>query len=118
MGPGRLVLSAGLLMAVPYRYFFNTARMMMLANLLTGIYLTLGCSCLWKMTKAVKMIVGVGLLAGMVAGLLFMGDGNAVRSMVQIEELKNEYQALDERVQRQSDDFVMRDLKAVNIYQQ
>jgi len=88
-----------LLIATPYKVFFETSRMMMVANSVVGIYLAISFYLILKVKNAVKVgivILGIVLLVG---GFMKFADKNALMSIIKVGKIIEVFKAYDRQIE-------------------
>ena len=109
-------LAVILLLMIPYAYFFNTARMMLLTNFVTGLYLIMSGALVLKIKPEYKILGGSLVLGALILGLVVFADTNALRSMVKVDAMLQDYRRLQVQIEEKGRDFVMRDLPQVQVF--
>jgi len=106
-----------LFLITPYRDLFRASRMMMVSNFVASIFLIVSLIFFVKFKKIeykVILIIG-GILIVSVAMYRF-ADGNALKTIVNLNGLKEAFEVFDARVQAGKKDYKMKNLKKVQIY--
>lgn len=113
---GRLIFAGILLLGTPYHYFFETARMMILGNIVSGFYLFLvACSVLkWRWQyKTGLLVVGMVVLISLAVRI---AGYDRVRSIVDFRRMHKVFQKYDQKVQARIDGFELMPRESVQFY--
>ena len=116
--PGRLkyLMLTVLLIIIPYKEFFQTARMMIVSNLLSGVYLAGILPFILEGPKKVKFALAA-LIGGVVLiGLLKFADYGAVKSILDFKKMAGVIKECDDYIKSRSDGFVMEERKQIKVY--
>ena len=83
----KYLLLATLFLVTPYKSFFDTSRMMMVANFAAVVYLIAGLYSILKINKTIKVaivVLGILLIAGMT---LRFSDRNALLTLIRCDKI-------------------------------
>ncbi len=105
-----------LLSIIPYKEFFSTARMMIVGNFVSGLYLAWALPIIFKIERRLKWALTI-LIGGVVLmGLLKFADHRAIKSIVNFQKMAEVIQSSDVYINAHQDHFKMEEYKQVKLY--
>jgi hypothetical protein len=104
-------------MVTPYKQFFNTARTMLISNIVAGIYTVTLLFAIFKIRKIYKMVLFPLFILFLLLGILKLADPNAVKSIINLKELKRRFEKENAIILTKKDNFKIKNFGAVKIYQ-
>lgn len=112
----RLLMFLVFLVIVPYKAFFHTARMTIVSNFLSGLYLASTFPLILNISKRFKLGLAI-LIGGIVMfGMLKTADHDAVKSIIAFKNMAEVLKTCDEYVEAHNDNFIMEERKEVKLY--
>ncbi len=112
----RFLMFLTFLCMIPYKAFFLTARMMIVSNFLSGLYLAGALPFTLKVKKILKFPL-ILLIAGVViVGLYKFAPHTAVKSIVNVKRMAEMLNIRDAEIRVKIKDFKMKTRKEVKLY--
>jgi len=105
-----------LIAIIPYRQFFNTARMMILSNFVVGLYLMGTFSLVLKVKQEIKLILIIMMGVILVMGLIKFSDKGALKSIVAFKKMAKVIKSYDADIEEKIDGFKFEERKKVNLF--
>lgn len=101
---------------VPYKYFFATARMMIVANFVTAVYLATMFYAILKVKKGVKLALSLVIMVVVILGLLEFANLGAVKSIVSFKRMAEVFREDDLIVKAQRDRYLWEESAEVKLF--
>ncbi len=112
----RLLMFLVFLVIVPYKAFFHTARMMIVGNFVSGLYLTGALPLILEVKKQFKFALMVLIGGIVIVGLLKFADHGAVKSIISFKKMAEVMKSCDTYIEANIDNFQMEQRKEVKFY--
>lgn len=112
----KLVMVAILLVLTPYKDFFQTSRMMIVSNFLSGLYLAGTLPLILSINKKLKLALIMFMGGAVALGLYMFADRGAVKSIVAFENMRSVIDHCDQGIEANAGNFEMkkREVKLFN----
>lgn len=112
----KFLLSLVFLIIIPYKEFFQTSRMMIVSNFLSGLYSASILPIILNVNRRLKF--GLMMLIGgiVVSGLFIFADHGAVKSIIAFKKMAEVIRACDAYIETNGDHFKMEERKEVKLY--
>jgi len=112
----RLVAFLIFLTIVPYSRFFLTSRMMIVANLLSGLYLIVTLPMIIRVKKGLKLVI-VLLIAGVTLFALFnIASLDSLRSITNFKKIALVFSERDAVIQKNVENFIFKKRGKIQLY--
>lgn len=105
-----------LLIATPFKQLFLTSRMMLISNLLVMVYFAIAVFFILRIKMIYRIVAASVFILFISSGILMIADTNAVKSLIKCRDLIDLYHTYNKVIASRKDDFVMRELKEVRLY--
>jgi len=113
----RYLMLALLLILIPYKWIFLTSRMMLVSNIITGLYLITAFFLILKLNIRVKVVLAALCVALIALGILKFSNPVRAKSIFAFRGIAKVFNDYDKRVQADIDYFEMGELKDIKLYQ-
>ena len=102
----KYLLLGVLFLGTPYKYFFATSRMMMVANFAVGIYLIIGFYLFLEIRKAIKVAIVI-LGASLILWMSFQfSDRNALVSIIRGDKIIEAFKVCDMEFRERHEEII------------
>ncbi len=112
----RYALLAVLVAVTPYKLFFHTSRMMLVSNIITGIYLIIVFYIIIPFNRKIKLMF-------VILGILFFGAGTFMlsytaraKSIISLRELIILYNEYDKVIQQKMDHYKLMKVNKIRLF--
>lgn len=95
----KYLMLAILILVTPYREFFATSRMMMVANVLAVAYLAVGFYFILRIKRSIRIIILMAGIILIIGGTIRFSDKNAIKSIVNINRIVEAFKENDVEVE-------------------
>lgn len=103
-------------LSIPYSLFFHTARMMMVANAVALVFMFLLLTSFLNMKRGVKVVLQLLFCGLLMGGIYWFSDMNALKSIVNINDLVDLYKEKDEIINQKINSFEFKEVNAVQLF--
>ena len=110
------IMFLALLVAIPYKEFFNTSRMMIVSNLLSGVFLVGIIPFISKGKKKFKIAVAVIIAGIVILGLFKFSSHNALKSIVNFKRMVKVFKTSERIIAENIDSYNADERREVKIY--
>lgn len=111
----RYLFYLALLLAFPYRFFFETARTFMVSGLVSLLFILIFLLCILKLKKGYKLLTLFIFTAFIVVGSVKIANKDHLKSLMGFGELQKRYNARKMLIQELGKSFVAKKYK-INLY--
>jgi len=112
----KFVMFLALLFSVPYREFFHTSRMMIVSNLLSGLFLAGVFPFVLGGKKRFKYAIAIVIGGIFLLGMFKFANHSALKSIVNFKRMTEVFSSADKIVQAKIDYHNMEDQRDVKLY--
>lgn len=109
-------LLISILIVIPYKWFFLTSRMMLVSNIVTGLYLMTAFFTLSKLKRQIKVLMVMLGILFFVLGILKFANPVRVKSLIAFREMIEVFNRFDAKVQERKAYFKTRGLGDIKLY--
>lgn len=113
----RYLLWALLLLLIPYTRLFLTSRMMIVSNTIAVLYLILAFFLILRISKSIKISMGILSLFLFILGILTFSDPVRAKTIISFDEILAVFHKNDKIVQQEIGSFKMAEVTKLELYQ-
>ncbi len=112
----RWIIFSLIVICAPYTTFFQTARMMIVSNFISGVYLVTILPVVLGFTKKIRRLLALAGVFFVVLGIFYFADHNSLKSIVDVKNMSEVFRFYDKKVQADAKFYKMKEYKKVELY--
>jgi len=112
----KYAMLAALFLITPYQLFFYAARMMLVSNIITGLYYIIVFYFIMAFNRKIRLMFVVLEILFLSFGVLQWANVPRAKSIIGIKEMVNLFKEYDSRVKAKIDHYELKELSDVKVF--